>query len=265
MKYSLVLSITATSALLALYVNFAAVFVQADPLKGATSLESSIFLLQFFKVAAIASIKSLRNSSSATIVDIFGAELVVLLPALVIGNLYFGMESAPALMVQILLAWIAGVMTFGTPLAAYRIAKAMAKGEALVSVLPSMVFLSELMALLVVGANASASSGLGLAGLSRAILLVGGGITSPGTQVVSVTALPPLVIVYITLILYALSPRDLAISDQFRGVAGLALLATAVTLAGAYEASQFALPLTLTVLPPVLLTSFFMWWITREI
>ena len=116
MRYTLTVSLAGSAALLALYVNFAEVFVRSDLLKGATTLELGIFLLQFFKVVAISAVRQLRSSPSATVIDIFGAELVVLLPSLVIGNLYFGDAAAPGLMVQILLAWIAGVMTFGTPL-----------------------------------------------------------------------------------------------------------------------------------------------------
>ena len=204
MRYTLTVSLAGSAALLALYVNFAEVFVRSDLLKGATTLELGIFLLQFFKVVAISAVRQLRSSPSATVIDIFGAELVVLLPSLVIGNLYFGDAAAPGLMVQILLAWIAGVMTFGTPLATYRLARAMVRGESLVSVLPSAVFLSELMILLVAGANAAAASGMGLAGLSRSILLAGTGVAQAGAQVAGATTLPPLVILYVSLLLYAL-------------------------------------------------------------
>jgi len=264
-KYGLTVSLAASAALLALYVNFVELFAQGNLLNGATSLELGIFLLQLFKVIVIISIKRLRNSPSATVIDIFGAELVVLLPTLVIGNLYFGVSSAPDLMVQILLAWIAGVMTFGTPLATYRLAKAMVKGDSLVSVLPSAVFLSELMVLLVAGAGAASSSGLGLAGLSRSILLVGTGVAQAGAQVVGATTLPPLVILYVSLLLYALSPGDLVHSARLRGVAALALLGTSVTLAGTYEASQLALSMTFVVLPSALLSASLIWWVTREV
>ena len=265
MKYNLAVSLAASAALLALYGGFVTAFVRSDPFKGATSLEALIFFLQSFKVAAIVTIKPLRNANSAAVVDILGAELVVLLPSLVIGNLYFGMESAPSLMVQILLAWIAGVMTFGTPFATYKLARSMLKGEALVSILPSAVFVSELMVLLVAGADAAAQSGGGIAGLSRAFLLAGAGVAQVGAQIAGLTTLLPLMILYVSLLLYALSPGDLARVAQLRGVAGIALLATAVTLAGTYEASQLALPLTYAVLPPILLAASLVWWVTREV
>lgn len=265
MKYSLTVSLAASAALLALYVEFAQLFAQSDLLKGATSLELGIFLLQLFKVVAIASVRRLRESPSATIIDVFGAELVVLLPSLVIANLYFGVQSAPGLMTQILLAWIAGVMTFGTPLATYRLARAMVRGEALVSVLPSAVFLSELMVLLVAGARAAAASAQGLEGLSRSILLAGTGVAQAGAQVAGATSLPPLVILYVSLLLYALSPGDQAHTAALRGVAALALLGTAVTLAGTFEAAQLAVSFTLVVLPSVLLSASLMWWVTREV
>jgi hypothetical protein len=265
MKYGLVVSLAAAAALLALYVNFVEVFVQANLLQGATTLELGIFALQFAKIVTIVSVKPLRNSASAFIIDILGAELVVFLPALVIGNLYFGVQSAPTLMVQILLGWIAGVAAFGTPFATYRLAKAMIQGDNLVVVLPSGVFLSELMILLVAGANSAAASGLGLAGLSRAILLVGAGGSTVGAQVAGVTALPPLAILYVSLLLYALAPGEEGQLDRLRSLAGLALLATAVTYAGTYAASLLSLTMTYLVLPPTLLAVTLMWWATREV
>jgi len=264
-KYALAVSPAASAALLAPYVDFVSAFAQSDPFRGATSLEALIFLLQFFKVAAIVMVRPLRNANSAAVVDILGAELVLLLPSLVIGNLYFGMQSAPSLMVQILLAWIAGVMTFGTPFATYKLAKAMLKGDSLVSILPSAVFISELMVLLVAGADAAATSGAGIAGLSRAFLLAGAGVAQVGAQLAGLTTLLPLMILYVSLLLYALSPGGLARFAQLRGVAGLALMATAVTCAGAYGASQLALPLTYAVLPPILLAASLVWWVTREV
>ena len=264
MKYTLAVSLAAAAALLALYVSFLEIFLQAGLLQGATSLELGIFWLQFFKIAVIASVRPLRNASSANIVDILGAELVVLLPALVIGNLAFGMTSAPALMVQILLAWIAGVAAFGTPFGTYKLARAMLKGETLVTVLPSAVFLSELMVLLVAGANSAAATGQGLAGMSRAILLVATGNPLTGAQAAGAAVLPPLVILYVSLLLFALSPGDVAYLARLRGVAALALLATAVAYACAYEASQLALSLTEVVLPPALVAVSLMWWVTRE-
>jgi len=265
MRYSHVVSLAAAAALLALYVDFAGSFVQANLLQGATALELGIFALQFAKIAAIVSVKPLRDSPAVNIVDILGAELVVLLPSLVIANLYFGAQSAPSLMVQILQGWIAGVAAFATPFATYRLARAMVRGDSLVMVLPSGVFLSEVMILLVAGANSAAASGLGIAGLSRAILLVGAGGTAVGAQVAGVTALPPLAILYVSLLLYAISPGDEGRLDRFRSLAGLALLATVVTYVGTYAASILSLTLTFLVLPTALLAVTLMWWTTREI
>jgi hypothetical protein len=263
-KYTTVVSLAAAAALLALYVSFVDVFVGANLLAGATTLEFGIFFLQFIKVVSILAVKKLRNAPTVNLVDILGAELVVLLPGLVISDLYLGFAAAPSLMVQILLAWIAGVGAFATPLAAYRLARAMMRGEVLLAILPSAVFFSEFMILLVAGANAAAASGLGLAGLSRAMLLVGAGINTVGAQVAGLTALPPLGILYVSLLLYALSPGDGGQPSRLRSVAAFALLATLATYAGAYAASWFAVSLAYIVLPPALLGSAIVWWVTRE-
>jgi hypothetical protein len=264
MKYGVVVPLAASAALLALYLNFVVVFIHANLLHGATSLELGIFLLQSFKIGAAAGVKQIRNAPVVNIVDILGAELVVLLPVLVVSNLAFGDASAPGLMVQILLAWIAGVTAFGTPYATYRLARSMIQGGSLMSVLPSAVFLSEVMVLLVAGANSASASGLGLEGLSRAILLVAAGVAAVGAQVAGETALPPLVILYVSLLLYAIAPGDSGQGGRIRSLLAIALLATAVTFGVNYAAAQLSIPLTYVVLPPALVTASLTWWATRE-
>jgi len=263
-KYSLVVSLAAAAALLVLYVTFIEVFVGTNLLAAATTLELGVFFLQFIKLAAVVSVKKLRNWPTVNLVDILGAELVILLPGLVLSNLYFGFQAAPSLMVQILVAWIAGMAVFATPFATYRLARAMIHGEVLLAVLPSAVFLSEFIVLLIAGANATATSGLGFSGLSRAMLLVGAGSSTVGAQVAGVTALPPLAVLYVSLLLYALAPSDTGQWTRLRSFAALALLATVVTYGGAYAASWFAVSLTYVVLPSTSVTAALIWWVTRE-
>jgi hypothetical protein len=263
-KFNLIVSLAAAAALLALYVSFVEVFIGANLLAAATAVELGVFFLQFVKIATVVSVKRLRNWPAVNLVDILGAELVILLPGLVISDLYLGFQGAPSLMVQTLLAWIAGVAVFATPFATYRLARSMIRGEALLAVLPSAVFLSEFVLLLVAGANAAAAAGLGLPGLSRAILLVGAGVGTAGAQVPGATALPPLVVLYVSLLLYALAPSEAGQWTRLRGFAALALLATVVTYAGAYAASWFALGLAYIVLPPTLVSAALIWWVTRE-
>ena len=264
MRYTLVVSLAVAAALLALYVSFIGVFVGANLLATATTLELGIFGLQFVKVATVVSFRRLRNWPAANIVDILGAELVVLLPGLVISDLYLGFQTAPSFMIQILLSWIAGVAVFATPFAIYRLTRAMLRGEVLLAVLPSAVFLSEFMILLIAGANTTAVSGLGLPGLSRAILLVGAGASPVGAQVAGATTLAPLAIFYVSLLLYALAPLESAQWARLKGFAALALLATVVTYGSAYAASWLAVSLTYIVLPCALVTAGLMWWVTRE-
>jgi hypothetical protein len=268
MKYALFVPLATAASLLTLYLNFAGVFVRANLIRGATVLELGIFLLQFGKIVTVASLKRLRNAQIFSIIDILAAELLILFPALLIAYLYFGVKSAPVLMTQVFLAWVAGVAAFGTPYAMYRLTRAMVRGETLAVVLPSAVFLSEFLVLLVAGANVTAASGLGLSALSRAILLVGLGThLSPvtGTEVAGLTTFFPLAILYVSLLLYALAPGSADQHASFRSLAGLGLLATAVTYAGTYAASQFAVALTYIVLPPALLTVTIIWWATREV
>jgi len=262
-KYILVVSLAAAAALLALYVTFVEVFISADFLAAATTLELGVFFLQLVKLAAVMSVRKFRNWPTVNLVDILGAELVILLPGLAISDLYLGFQAAPSLMVQILVAWIAGMAVFATPFATYRLARAMIHGEALLVVLPSAVFLSEFIVLLVAGTNSTATSGLGLSGLSRAILMMGAG-AQVGAQIEGATVLPLLVVLYISLLLYALAPIDSGQWTRLRGFAALALLATVVTYGGAYAASWFAVSLAYIVLPSTLVTAALIWWVTRE-
>jgi len=262
-RYGVLVSLTAAASLLFLYVSFVQVFIGEDLLSGATAIELGIFFLQFFKVVAMVFVRRLRDSRMVNLVDIFGAELVVLLIGLMISDLFLGFQAAPGLMVQILLAWIAGIATFATPFAIYRFARAMTRGEVLLAVLPSGVFLSEFMLLLAAGANAAAASGLGLAGLSRTMLLVGASLSASGAKIAGVTALPPLAIFYVSLLLYALAPPA-AGEWRLRGMAALALLATVVTYGCVYVASWFTANLAYVILPPTLIAATLMWWTARE-
>jgi hypothetical protein len=263
MKSNLLISLAAAVALLSLYLNFASTFAQPGVLSGATKLELGVFVLQFGKIVVILSGGRLRNTRFVNIIDILGIEIVILLPALAIATVFFGVHSAPALVNQTFLAWIAGVATFGSPYAIYRLTRAMYLGETLVVVLPSAIFLSEV--LVVITAGASMASKTGLQSLLRGILLVGAGISTTGAQTNGLTLLFPLSILYVSLLFYALAPLNAVKLEGLRGPAGLAVLATALTYVGAYAASEFALALTYLVLPTTILTVSLIWWATREV
>jgi hypothetical protein len=265
MRYWLFVPLATAAALVALYLSFVLTFVQSDLLQGATALELGIFGLQFAKIIAVFSVKSIRHAHFVNIVNILGAELVVLLPGLFIADVYFGVQNVPALVNQLFLAWIAGATVFGTPYAAYRLVRSMVRNESLVTVLPSTVFLSELLILLVAGANTAASSGSGLAGLVRAMMQVAVGTAPANIQGAGTTALVPLAVLFVSLLLYALTPGGDQRYARLRGLVGLALLATVVTWGGAYASSQFALSLIYFAVPPSLVTITLIWWATREV
>jgi hypothetical protein len=265
MKYTYFIPLAAAAALLSLYFDFALTFVQADLLKGATALEFGIFTLQCCKIITIISVKRLRHAQFTNIVNILGAELVVLLPGLFIAYVYFGVQNVPSLVNQLFLAWIAGATTFGTPYAGYRLARAMTQGETLVTILPSTIFLSELLVLMVAGANSAASSGSGFTGLVRAMLQAAAGVAGVSALAVEETALLPLAVLYVSLLLYALVPGWDERYARFRNLAALALLATAVTCAGVYASSLMAVAMVYLVIPASLITVTLVWWVTREV
>jgi hypothetical protein len=263
MKSNLFISLAAAIALLLLYLSFALTFAQSGVATGATGLELGIFVLQFGKMVVIASVGRLRNTRFVNVIDVLGIEIVIMLPALAIATVFFGVHSAPSLVNQTFLAWVAGVASFGSPYAIYRLTRAMYLGETLIVVLPSAILLSEI--LIVIIAGASIASGTGLQGFSRGILLVGAGISTTAAHIDELTLLLPLSILYVSLLLYSVAPLDAVQLGRLRGPAGLAVLATALTYAGAYAASEFALALTYLVLPATILTVSLIWWATREV
>ena len=263
MKYQNLAPLATASALMALYLSYAATFVASDLLRGATGLELFIFLFQLLKIAGVMSVKRLRGTSLVNVVDLLGAELLVLLPGLAFAGTFSGVQSAQSLATQVLLAWIAGAASFGALYGVYRLALAMVRGERLVVVLPSAIFLSELLVLLVAGASSASAAGQGLPALSVGMIQAGTGAAVSGARAAGSIALFPLAVLYVSLLLYALDPAGSGAYVQPRGLAAVALPAASVTYAAAYVASQSALPMTYLSVPSTLLTFSVVWWIAR--
>ena len=263
MKFERLVPLAAATSLAVLYLGFAYSFVQSDLLQRATSLEQGMFVLQIGKMAVVSSVGRLRGMRFINVINVLGAELVVALPALTMAYLAFGDQGTSTLMNQIFLGWTAGAAASLSPYGIYRLTKAMLRRHPLDFVLTSGELLSELLLLLQAGANASIATQQGLAGLSKTIILLGGG-TTLGPQIVGLAALIPLSVLYVSLLLHSLSPPDVVRPAKFVIIAVMAVLATTVTYSGTYAAAAFAVPFAYLVLGPTFAVSILVWWRTRE-
>ncbi len=264
MKYEKLIPLAVAAGLYALYLEFAIPFAQSGILQSASSLEQGIFVLQVGKIAAVASFRRLRDMRFVNVINLLGAEVVVALPTLAIAVVAFGDQSSSALLSQIFLGWVAGAATALTPYAIYRLARAMVQRDTLVVTLTSGVLLSEVVLLLRMGTSSALASGSGLTGLSRTIILLGGGTMASGSQPGELYTLAPLSVIYVSLLLHSLSPHGSLKLQRFVIIAGLAVLTTALAYFGSYVSSLLAIPFAYFVFVPALLTSSLIWWRTRE-
>ena len=264
MKYALFIPLAAAFSLAFLYVDFAYTLAVSGVFSRATPLELSILGIQVGKVAIISSVKRLRNMRLINYINVAGAELPFLLLGLLLVYLDLGSHSIANLMNQVFLAWVAGVTIAGAPYGIYRLTRGMWNRERLSFVLPSAIFLSELIVLLLVGARLTATSGSGLVGLSRAILLYSVGLAGKGVLTLDFYTLIIFAILYVTLILHALLPADLD-SNSVTRASALALFASVITYSAAYLASEFSIPMMYIALTPTLLAAGLIWWITRGV
>ena len=264
MKYALLIPLATAFALAFLYVDFAFVLANSGVFSRATPIEIGILGIQIGKVAVISGVRRLRNIRMINYINIAGAELPFLLLGLLLVYLDLGSHAIANLMNQVFLAWVAGVTIAGAPYGIYRLARGMWTNERLSVLLPSAIFLSELIALMLVGAHLIANSGSGLVGLSRAILLYSVGLAGKGVLNLGAYTIVVFAILYVSLILHALLPADFGSSSIARASA-LALFASVITFSAAYLASAVSIPMVYVVLPPTTLAAGLIWWITRGV
>ena len=264
MKYTLLIPLATAFALVFLYVDFAFALADSGVFSRATPLEITILGIQVGKVAVVSGVRRLRNISLINYINIAGAELPFLLLGLLLVYLDLGSHSIANLMNQVFLAWVAGVTIAGAPYWIYRLARGMWNRERLSVVLPSAIFLSELIVLLLVGARSLATSGSGLVGISRAILLYSVGLAGKGVLTSDSYTIIIFAVLYVSLILHSLLPADWSSSSITRATV-LALFASIITYSAAYLALEFSVPMLYIVLPPTLMAAGLIWWITRGI
>jgi hypothetical protein len=245
-KLEAVIPALTLGALLVIDLDFAGTVATSGMFAQATAVELIVFAVQIGKTGAILSLKRARNAGFATILDIYGID-VILLPTLLVAFLWTGYEWLPGLLEQIILGWVIGVAMGAFFLASLKTATSMLGAQGLTKVIPLCLATAESGIQFANSATAAASSGGGFDAVMKAAL------TGRGLLPI---ASPPLLVdlgaVYILLLLYStltwdpgralLQPRQIFI----------AVLATGGTAASVVLGSYLSVALPLMLIPPAL-------------
>src|SRR5215831_18810143 len=105
MKPLLPVSIAIAISLSYIDIHYMAVFASSDILQLASGLELFIFWLQVGKVGAIILVPRLRNARTSLLVDIFGAEILIL-PVLAVTSVYLGSGKIPVVALELFKGWV---------------------------------------------------------------------------------------------------------------------------------------------------------------
>jgi hypothetical protein len=251
------IALTAAVAVLYVDVGLLVFFAQSDILLKATGLELLFFFAQFVKLAVVLAFKRLRYASTALMVDVYGAEML-LLPVILASYVAFhpaGLLEATNQMVQ---GWIVGVAVTGLLYSAFRLVRGMMRSDRLTTVLPLGLVSVELGVLLTEGTETASKAHSGLRGVAVSAFLQGGGTSAASPWLFGAVG-----VVYVSLLLYALVGWDLEqMTDRNRAL----LLGAAATLASAalvYFLPSLPLAIDFVLVPPTLAVMASSWWITR--
>lgn len=251
------LPLLTVGALLFIDAQFMARFVGSGILVFATSFEAFIFSLEVAKTAFFFAVKSLRKASVAVLVDIYGAELL-LLPVLLVVNFYLHNGAIPGVVDQLVQGWLVGMAFGGLPFAGYRVGAGMADDAKLSTVLPAGMVSAELGVLLIDGAESAARENTGLIGVLNFALHGSGGASTIDPLVFAGTAA-----VYVSLLLYALlDPNSEPPVDPVKALA-LGAAATLLATGWSVALSSLSLALDLVFVPPTIGMAVASWWVAR--
>jgi hypothetical protein len=252
-----VVSLSAVGALVFIDANYVVAFAQSDILHYAAWFETLVFAMQFVKVGLALGVKELRNGGPAMMVDLFGAELL-LMPVFLAAIFVVGVAPIGSLLNQLVRGWMVGVTFAGLPYAAYRIGRTMLRSGPLGSVLPSAIMAAEFGVLLVNATDSAAKAQTGLAGVADFALLGKGVIYSANQSVFGALA-----VVYLSLLLYAVLGMDTMAKLNRNRALAMGAIATGSTLAWIFAFSPFMLLPVEVLLPPSAAVAGISWWMAR--
>lgn len=234
-----------TLALLAIDLDYVWTLAASGVFSQATWIELLVIGVGVVKTGAMFAFGRLRAAGVAVVLDIYGAELL-LLPFVAIAYALFGFAYAPAFVSQLVIGWVIGASTGGLAFTAFRIGRSMFRSEGLAKVIPLAMVSSEAGLLFVNSAVAAGAPGGSIDTIIRS--------AATGYGAISVTA--PIYFdfaaLYVLLLLYATmrSGGTLAYGPKY---VLAAVVATAVTAAWAVAGPQLvAVAPTYRFVPPAL-------------
>jgi hypothetical protein len=235
---------------------------QSGILLRATLLEGGVLVLQLGRLLAFATLKEWRETRPAAVLNVFGADVLVL-PALAVLYRVVGDRLFLTMVYQIEFSWFLGVTIAATPFVAYRLLRSMLQRNSLASVLPAAVALLEIELVLVATASSLTltSSPIDF-GVNILLLAVGhGAFTLPSS--LAAVAFPALILGYLSLLAYAIIYTGPGFERETNRLLTLSIVVTLMTCAAALGSRELALGLVLFLAPPTLLLSLSTWWFTR--
>lgn len=266
MKANSMVSLAAMGALLLIDLNYVAAFARSDILQAATRIELAVFLLQLAKTAVILGWKRLREAGTAVLVDVYGAE-VLLIPVLLVASFFVRPLAIDAAVSQLIRGWLAGAPFFALPFVAYRLRRTMVRSGSLPNVLPTGIVAAEFGVLLANSSVSAAAGNTGLAGVAAFVSLNGVSAVDSPYIFVSLTVL------YASLLVYAVLGLDSGAEVDRNKALALGALATGLSLAwvtafaslsfGPFSFAPLYLETTLIYALPTFAVAGFAWWFAR--
>jgi hypothetical protein len=192
-----VVALAAMGALLTIDLNYMVAFAHSYILAKSTMIELAVFWLQFAKTIMVLVVKRLRHAGQALLVDIYGAELL-LIPAVLLSAFFVGPRAVGSFLSQLIGGWIVGVLFFGLPFVAYRLRGSIAGSGSLPTLLPSGIVAAELSVMLANASGRAAGSQVGLSDLLT-MAAQNNGLGVPE----NLTVFAALCVLYASLLVYA--------------------------------------------------------------
>ena len=221
-------------------------------------LTTFLFVVELLKTTIIFALKDLRGASPATVVDLYGADLLVI-PALAVANLVHGGPAIPAILPQVFTGWMAGAALGGLIYTSYRIGRSMLRSGELKTIIPGSLLAAEIGLVFYGSALTADASGKGMAGFVQSVL--GGGVNL-STYGVSVFA--ALGVLFASLAAYAANGASWNGPTETNLSLLLASLSVAAVLGCSILVSAFGLPVTLVFALLTVAAVSVSWWAGHE-
>jgi hypothetical protein len=252
-----VIAISAMGSLFFIDFNFLYFFLQSNVLNQASWFEMAVFGIQIVKTGFALALRSFRDGKPALLVDLYGAE-ALLIPVILAVSLVAGPTSVEPFLNELIVGWAVGVALAGLPYATFRLGKSMLHQGALRAVLPSSILVAEFGVLFANAAASAFRSQTGLVGVANYALLGEGTIASSDPAVFGALS-----VTFVSLLLYAVLGVESKFALSRNRALSMAALGTVASLALLVSFMPLSFPAVLILLPPTITVATVTWWFTR--